>query len=860
MNPPSERQLHQTERALSKLPRGAQRAVGGGAYMRLDSSGGRRFQYRRRSSTHSGQPGGTYSSWQAAYDACLRQADIETDAALGIKASTQKMRDWTIDLYAEKVWWTDCTLHLDVNTLLSYRGGLKNLLPHIKGLTLAQLETEPLRILEIKKALAAAKTYIPRGGDAKVEHKAAIDRALQVLSIICGHAVESHVLVRNPMAGVRRFNRRRGSKDSKAAPSHRPIRESEVKPQHTAAIVGSGMVGNPPLILQRRLIPELVVLGLRPSDILAMRHRWWRDRNGAKHRLEIDSAVKDLAGFLIEGEPKTGERGRGLPGKGQARRVAGERHGRRRGAGARVLSARLRGSPLVSSGSTQYECDRLRGVGAAWAGACEERKGLVRAIRQMRRLLIVALLGLASSAGSAQAAPSPQLAIVGLSVKKGAPPLYIFDGSSFHPATMPAWSKILATAGTNVPVFSANGDRMAWNINGLHGWAIYGSTSAGAGIARLAFTPPSDAAFVDNMNLGPSFSPDGETIAFETTRDRDNPERVCAPSGGIGSPNVCAWWYDGEVYLMNADGSNQRFLTVGANPVFSPDGKWIAYETDSGYAVIPASGGTPRVFPETGATAFTGGATDSPVVWAPDSSAFVFDNGRGIFRQSLSGGASEQMTTDRSDRDPVYLADGTLAFVRPRNENAAFAVCAITPGSNTAQLLLDPRSGPALSGEVALISIPSGVPLRVDESVSGVVAHGKPCSTSPSGPVPHVVSASLPSHSFTAAQAEASTLHLKVSGNPKADFLLQRRGQGWQYPGYCGVSYPGPTTRCSLWIGLHNWYPATWLNQGTQTLALGTLLGSRRLSPGRYQILITSTPDGFAAGGDQGVKVGFTIR
>lgn len=309
MKPPSERELLRVERELKKLPPGTQRAVGGGVQMRLDGSGRRRFQYRVQSSGGGArQPGRTSDSWQDAYDARERRASADAELAFGAAASREAMRDLEVEIYAERFWWLDCTLHLDVLTRLDYRNGLKTLLPHIKGVTLGQLETNPLLIIPIKQAIAAEKTYAPREGEEPVLHKAAADKPLKVLSIICDHAVDADVLVRNPMHGVRRFKRRRGAAASSAAPSHRPILESEVMSKHTAALVGSGMRGHPILILQRRLVPELIVMGMRPSDILAMRHRWWRDKNGPRQRLSIDAAVKDLAGHLLEGEPKTGER------------------------------------------------------------------------------------------------------------------------------------------------------------------------------------------------------------------------------------------------------------------------------------------------------------------------------------------------------------------------------------------------------------------------------------------------------------------------------------------------------------------------------------------------------------------------
>jgi hypothetical protein len=74
MKAPSERELQRIERELKRSPRGAQKAVGGGIYMRLDRSGRRRFQFLR-SRTSDGQPGGTHDSWQEAHDArALRDA------------------------------------------------------------------------------------------------------------------------------------------------------------------------------------------------------------------------------------------------------------------------------------------------------------------------------------------------------------------------------------------------------------------------------------------------------------------------------------------------------------------------------------------------------------------------------------------------------------------------------------------------------------------------------------------------------------------------------------------------------------------------------------------------------------------
>lgn len=308
MKPPSERELQRVERKLQQLNPGAQKTVGGGIYMRLDSAGRRRFQFRLRSNSSS-QPGGTYDSWQEAVDArTLREAaDAAPEEGVAGPSATA-VRDWEVTKYGEEAWWPDVLLHLDLLTQLDYRRGWQDLKPHIRGITLADLESAPLLIDKIKRAIAKAKTYSPKPGETPKLHPAAADKPLKILSIISSHALDRQIIVRNPMAGVKRFNTRRRAAESPNAPSHRPVLESEIQLPETAALAGAGMRGDPLTIERRRLIPELIVAGWRPSDILGMRNRSWRDKNGPKRLAHLNAAVKDLAGHLIEGEPKTGPR------------------------------------------------------------------------------------------------------------------------------------------------------------------------------------------------------------------------------------------------------------------------------------------------------------------------------------------------------------------------------------------------------------------------------------------------------------------------------------------------------------------------------------------------------------------------
>ena len=304
---PSERELRRVERELKKLEPGAQKAVGGGIYMRLDRSGRRRFQFRLRQGRGS-QAGHTYDSWEKANQARNGLADAGSPPSDPAGPTAPEICNWTVARYATEAWWPTVLGELDLLTQLDYKRGLNDLLPHLKGVTLGELETSPLLIDKLKADIAAAKTFPPGHKREGQLPKAAADKPLKTLSAICGHAVKRKILTRNPMAGVRRFNRRRSAAGTPDAPSHRPVMPSEVKHPRTVVLAGVGMRGDPARLEERRAVPELIMIGMRPSDTMAMRHRWWRDEHGPLRHLHIEAAVKDLAGHLLEGEPKTGAR------------------------------------------------------------------------------------------------------------------------------------------------------------------------------------------------------------------------------------------------------------------------------------------------------------------------------------------------------------------------------------------------------------------------------------------------------------------------------------------------------------------------------------------------------------------------
>lgn len=196
------------------------------------------------------------------------------------------------------------------------------------------------------------------------------------------------------------------------------------------------------------------------------------------------------------------------------------------------------------------------------------------------------------------------------------------------------------------------------------------------------------------MDIDPDWSPDGARIAFASTR----------------SENHCCGILNYEIYSMNPDGSRIQRLTDSptvehANPVWSPDGTMIAFHgrlingirfDDFDIYVMNADGSNQRpITTDTFEDIRQGDEQDIQPAWQP---LLLGTNGKITFTSerdgnaeiySMNAGNGQVNLTNHPARDfnPVYSPDGTkIAFTSDRN-NATFDLFVMNAdGSNPTRI------------------------------------------------------------------------------------------------------------------------------------------------------------------------------
>jgi Tol biopolymer transport system component len=199
------------------------------------------------------------------------------------------------------------------------------------------------------------------------------------------------------------------------------------------------------------------------------------------------------------------------------------------------------------------------------------------------------------------------------------------------------------------PVWSPDGNKIVFvsDRNSFNG--IY-LMSANGSIASLN----------NNQSKGdnndPVWSPDGTKIAFDS--DRLTPPNSIAPAS--------------DIYVMNADGSNETHLTQGWSPIWSPSGKQIAFSKFSNIYVMASDGSGVTLLRKS----YTQSDGNSQVAWSPDGNKIAFtysepNNGPWeIYIMNADGSNQTRLTNTKWDSSPAWSPDGKqLAFESKRDDN-----------------------------------------------------------------------------------------------------------------------------------------------------------------------------------------------
>jgi len=259
--------------------------------------------------------------------------------------------------------------------------------------------------------------------------------------------------------------------------------------------------------------------------------------------------------------------------------------------------------------------------------------------------------------------------------EKGNFDIYLLSTSGQNPINLTADSP----ADDDEPAASPDGERIAFRSS-REGGGIFVMGRTGEGVRRVTPTGVSIA-------FNPAWSPDGAEIAYTTENVQ------LTPMNGEGVS---------DLWIVNVSSGRQRKLEVGdaMQAAWSPRGRRIAFVsrqqllggsgTASGVGwmkirTVPVGGGPIEL-------ATTGTATDWSPVWAPDGRHIYFVSDRGGSMNLWRVAIDEASGKPLGEPEPIITPAPFLAHPSVSADGRRIAYTAVTQTQNIQRLPLDPAT------------------------------------------------------------------------------------------------------------------------------------------------------------------------
>lgn len=263
-------------------------------------------------------------------------------------------------------------------------------------------------------------------------------------------------------------------------------------------------------------------------------------------------------------------------------------------------------------------------------------------------------------------AQSPVSKIAFVSDRNGSSDIFIMNANGENPINLTqgrfreVGAPALSPDGTKI-VFVADNDVFIMNSDGSDPINI------------TEGNPPLASGAEEAMRSSPTWSPNGEKIAFSTNHPGTEPRTT-----------------EALLYVMDADGQNQFVLfdnegstSAIIDSTWSGDGSKIAFARSGHLYALNADDGSDRAIM---ISRDRDGRIRTPA-WSPDGTkiAYRVDTSKDIFVMNLANGSVKNLTNDDHDNtSPTWSPDGTmLAYVSMRNGNTGIYVINVVESDAT---------------------------------------------------------------------------------------------------------------------------------------------------------------------------------